>query len=215
MPAGNRNTPQKKHIMRQFLIIMAAMVSLSVKAQTGSTARQTAGTAVTAAAAEPADRAAVLPEERQKAAQTLKFGYLSYGEALRAMPEYAEAGRQLGELRAKYDAEARRVETEFNKKYEEFLEGLKDFPQTILQKRQSELQEFLARNIAFKEESARLLAAAERDVYAPLHDRLASILKKIGEERGYAFILNTDNNSCPFVSQAVGEDIGPLVAERL
>ncbi len=196
------------------MIIMTAMAALSATAQTENAARQADEAGAPAATSVHGNRAAAAPLERQQAVQTLKFGYLSYDAALRAMPEYAEAGRQLSELRAKYDAEAKRVETEFNKKYEEFLEGLKDFPQTILQKRQSELQEFLARNIAFKEESSRLLAAAERNVYSPLHDRLAAILRKIGEERGYAFIVNTDNNSCPFISRAVGEDISRAVAEQ-
>lgn len=201
--------------MRKFLIIMAAITAMSATAQTDDAVRQAATSGALTAVTERTVGAPAAEEKPSASAQPLKFGYLSYDEALRAMPEYAEVDRQLGELRAKYDAEAKRAETEFNKKYEEFLEGMDDFPPTILQKRQSELQAFLAGNIAFKEESARLIAAAERDVYAPLHDKLAAILRAIGTERGYAFIINTDNNSCPFVNPAMGEDITAAVKERL
>lgn len=200
--------------MRKYLIIMAAITALSATAQTDNVTRQSAASGALTTVTERSGSVLAADEKPSEPAQPLKFGYLSYDEALRAMPEYAEADRQLGELKAKYDAEAKRVETEFNKKYEEFLEGMDDFPPTILQKRQSELQAFLAGNIAFKEESARLIAAAERDVYGPLHDKLAATLRAIGTERGYAFIINTDNNSCPFVNPAMGEDITAAVKER-
>ena len=49
----------------------------------------------------------------------MKFGCLSYEAALKAMPDYAVAQKSLDELKAKYDAEVKRVEDEFNKKYSE------------------------------------------------------------------------------------------------
>ncbi len=137
----------------------------------------------------------------------LKFGYLSYSEALKAMPEYSTAAQSEANLKASYDAEAKRVENEFNVKYEEFLEGQKDFPKSILQKRQSELQQLLERNIQFKEESKRLLDDAKKDLYAPAVNRLAAIIKEISLKCGYAFVLNTDNNAAPFINPAMGVDI--------
>ena len=102
----------------------------------------------------------VLPMISQ-AQTTIKYGYLSYQEVLKFMPEYAVTQTKLADLKQKYDNEMKRVEDEFNKKYEQFLEGQKDFAPTILRKRQVELQELIAKNIAFKEEAKRLLAQAE------------------------------------------------------
>ena len=120
----------------------------------------------------------------------LKFGYLSYNAVMQAMPEYAAMQNSMAELRQKYEAEQKRVEDDFNKKYEEFLDGQKSFPKTILQKRQSELQEMLDKNIAFKKESQRLLSQAEEEAMAPIRVRLAEVLDAIGRERGYAFIVD-------------------------
>lgn len=144
-----------------------------------------------------------------------RFGYLSYDSALQSMPEYALAQRQADALRAKYEEETQRAEREFNQKYEQFLEGLRDFPQTILQKRQAELQELLTKNIAFKEESKHLLVKAEKEIFAPLHEKLHALLKEVGTKRSYSFILNTDNNSCPFINPEQGEDINSLIRESL
>lgn len=151
----------------------------------------------------------------QPQVQTMKFGYLSYNAALQAMPDYAIAQKNFNDLKSKYDEEAKRAEKEFNDKYEDFLEGQSNFPPTILQKRQSELQELMKKNIAFNEESRKLLEAAENDIYTPLHDKLAAILKTIGTKKGYAFIINTDNHACPFVNPAQGEDINQLVKDNM
>lgn len=146
---------------------------------------------------------------------TMKFGYFSYSEALQSMPEYAQAQNQLTELRNRYDAEAKRAEDEFNAKYEDFLDGQRDFPPTILKKRQSELAELMAKNTAFRDDSRKLLAEAERTAYAPLYKKLDSILKVVGEREGFAFIINTDNNACPYINSVQGKDINQLVKDCL
>jgi outer membrane protein len=145
----------------------------------------------------------------------LKFGYLSYNTVMQAMPEYAAMQNSMAELREKYEAEQKRVEDDFNKKYEEFLDGQKNFPKTILQKRQSELQEMLDKNIAFKKESQRLLKQAEEDAMAPIQVRLAETLDAIGKERDYAFIVNIDEKVALWLNPSMGEDITTTVIEQL
>ncbi len=145
----------------------------------------------------------------------LKFGYLSYNAVMQAMPEYAAMQNSMAELRQKYEAEQKRVEDDFNKKYEEFLDGQKSFPKTILQKRQSELQEMLDKNIAFKKESQRLLSQAEEEAMAPIRVRLAEVLDAIGRERGYAFIVNIDEKVALWLNPSLGEDITATVIAQL
>ncbi len=74
-----------------------------------------------------------------------KYGYFSYGEVFRAMPEYSIAERNLAQLQNQFEEEMKRAEEEFNKKYEEFLEGMQTFAAPIRQKRQAELQELSCR----------------------------------------------------------------------
>ena len=141
----------------------------------------------------------------------VKFGYLSYSEAIKAMPGYADMQKSLAELKRQYANETKRSEEEFNQKYEAFLEGQKDFAPSILKKRQYELQELLNNSVSFKKEAARLLEQAEANMYAPLKKRLNEILRQVGRERGYAFILNTDNDAVPYIDTTSGEDISSLV----
>ena len=129
-------------------------------------------------------------------AQT-RFGYFSFDNVLKSMPDYVIAQRSIDDLRQKYDAEMKRAEDEFNSKYEEFLDVQKDLVPAILRKRQAELQEMMQKNINFKNESQRLLKQAEADAFAPVKNKLYNALTKVGQAQGYAFILNTDGDACP------------------
>ena len=143
------------------------------------------------------------------------IGYLSYSEALRAMPEYALVQQRLTELRAQYDAELKRVEDEFNQKYEAFLEGRAEFPRTILLKRQTELQEMLQRNVDFKRQGQEDLQRAEREALAPLRILLNETIASVARELGLALVVNTDSNACPFIEPTMGVNINEAVLNRL
>ena len=94
-------------------------------------------------------------------AQSL-FGYLSYDAALKAMPEYTVGQAELQRLRSQYADEMKRVEEEFNSKYEDFLEVQRELAPTILNKRQSELQQLMERNMQFKQQAQEELKAAQK-----------------------------------------------------
>ena len=157
----------------------------------------------------------VLGGYAQDSATGMKFGYLSVEAVMKSLPEYATMQTNMAQLREQYEAEQKRVEDDFNKKYEEFLDGQASFPKTILQKRQSELQEMLDKNIAFKKESQQLLANAEATMLENLKSTVTAALVAIGQERGYAFILNTDQNAVPFINPALGEDITEDVKRQI
>ena len=151
----------------------------------------------------------------QDSIHAIRFGYLNYQQALRQMPQYATVEQQMADLRSQYEAEMQRVTNEFNRKYEEFLEGQSEFPKTILQKRQTELQELMTRNVAFKEESRKLLANAEREALAPLKIRLSETVAKIAGELGLALVVNTASDACPYIDPDMGIDINKLVQDAL
>ena len=146
---------------------------------------------------------------------TFRFGYLSYEGAIQSMPDYAIVQKKMKTLQEQYQAETLRVEDEFNRKYEDFLDGQREFPRTILQKRQTELQELMEKNIQFKEQGRQELADAEREALAPLRIRLIELLSTIGRDKGFAFIYDTDTKALPFLNIDFGEDINQLVQDAL
>ena len=147
--------------------------------------------------------------------QPIRFGYLSYDSALVAMADYAIVQQNMTNLRQAYDTELLRVEKEFNDKYEAFLEGQKDFPHTILLKRQTELQELLQRNIDFKKQGLSDLQKAEREAMQPLRKRLNEAIAQVAAQQHLALVLNTDSNACPFIDPSLGVDVSQAVNDLL
>lgn len=148
-------------------------------------------------------------------ARVPQFGYLSFKEVLHQMPDYKKAQEDFAALKARYDAETARSEEEFQLKFAEFLQGQKEFPPSILQKRQAELQDLMDKSINFRRETQRLLAQAEAELMAPVNARLDEAVKAVGADLGLIFVLNTDGNSLPFVHPQVGVNITQPVLQKL
>ena len=110
------------------------------------------------------------------------FGYLSY------------------ELKKSYDSEMERAEQDFSKKFAEYIDGQRSFPENIMLKRQKELQLLMQQSMQFKQEAQELLAKAEAELMAPVRDRLNEAIQAVGKKRNYAYVLNTDANAYPYIS---------------
>ena len=163
--------------------------------------------------------AQTLPADAQPATvvvnQTMKFGYLSYSQVLEAMDGYADTQKTIAALRQAYEQELARSEEVFSKQFSEYVDGQKSFPDNIRLKRQKELQQTMEQSLQFKQEAKALLKQKEEAALDVLRARLNGVISEIGTERGYAFVLNTDNNVYPFVNGGLGDDITNEVLTRL
>lgn len=189
-----------KHLI--LLSLLSAMTAMA-------SAQDVTPAAELSATATPVARNADI--QQKTATPGLRFGYLSYSAALKLMPDYIAARRSVDDLRAKYDAEMKRVEAEFNQKYEQFLEGQRDFAPSILQKRQAELQDLMDKNIAFKQKAQQLLKNAENEAYTPVYQKLDAAIQRVGHAQGLAFILNTDEHAVPYINTLAGTDVTDAV----
>ncbi len=146
-------------------------------------------------------------------AQNVKVGFFSYKEVLQSMPAYSVTIANMDKLRKQYADELNAAQKEFNEKYELFLDQQASLAESIRQKRQADLQTMLERNEQFKKESERLIAQAEKDAMAPLHEKVKEAIKKAGEQGGYIVILNTDSEACPYIAPSAAEDVTPKLLE--
>lgn len=148
--------------------------------------------------------------------QPQHFGYLSYSEVLKSMPEHQQALKSLEELKATYDAEMSRAEQDFSKKFAEYIDGQKSFPENIMLKRQKELQQLMDQSMQFKKEAQELLTKAEEELMAPIHAKLKEAIATVGKSHGYAYVLNTDANAYPYIcGEGEAEDCVDAVLTQL
>ena len=145
----------------------------------------------------------------------MRFGYFSYTDMLRNCPGYDIAQEKITDMRNVYEKELKRNEEQFSKQFAEYVEGQQTFPENILLKRQKELQQLMEQSMKFKQEAKQLLQASEEEVMAPLYKKLDDAIYKVGMERGYAYILNTDNKAYPFINGDQGEDVSAYIIDVL
>jgi outer membrane protein len=147
--------------------------------------------------------------------KTVKFGYLSYNYVIKNMDEYSETMKTIEGLRATYENEVNRNEENFSKLFAEYVEGQQSFSEIILIKSQKELQQAMEQSLEFRDEARALLEKREKEVMDKLHKRLVEVIVQLGKERHYAFILNTDGDTYPFVNPEMGDDVTQEVMFRL
>ena len=147
--------------------------------------------------------------------QSLRFGYLNFDSVLVFVPGYAQTQKELQALREAYEKEMKRVEDDFNAKYEAFLEGQSEFPRTILLKRQQELQDMLQQNITFKNKCQSELAQKEAEVQQQHHMLVKQAVAECAKTLHLAFVLNTGGDSCPYLDPEQGIDLWDEVMETL
>lgn len=151
--------------------------------------------------------------EREKLRPQVKFGFLSYEQALQAMPGWEDAQSKVEQISAQYEAEMKRAADEFSVKYEAFLEEQQTLAPAIRDKRQAELQELMEHNLSFKQKARQLIDEAKINARQPFQQQLADILQQVGRQRGYLFIANTDSNAFPWIDDMQGEDIQDFVRQ--
>lgn len=144
-----------------------------------------------------------------------KFGYVSYKEIVKALPEYTVVEAHLDELQAKYEAEIERSDREFNQKYADFIEVQSQLPDNIRIKRHKELQELMEKSMAFKHEVNSAMREARREMMKPLHDKVDEAVMKVCVDGGYDYILNTDNHAYVAINSANGTDVTEQLKQML
>ena len=126
---------------------------------------------------------------------------------LTTSPQEAEAQATLARLQGQYDAEIQRSEDEFTRKYAEFLQEQKDFPENIMVKRHKELQELMEKSIAFKREIQATLKTARDKMLEPLTAELDDAISRVALKYNLDYVVNTEEKTYLFINPSTGMDI--------
>ena len=149
------------------------------------------------------------------AAAQSKFGYISYKELVKALPEYTVVITHIEELQAKYEAEIKRYDREFTVKYADFIEEQSTLPDNIRMKRHKELQELMEKSMAYKDEIHEIMREARREMMEPLYTKVDEAVMKVCVDGGYDYILNTDDRAYIAINPKSGKDVTEKVKMQL
>lgn len=146
---------------------------------------------------------------------TPRIATIHFDSVLASMSEYQKAVAEGDTLKARLEAETAYNEQTFQRQFAEFLQGQKDFPESIMLKRQRDLQDSMEKGIAFRQAADSLLRQARVALEAPARAKLQQALTAVIQERGYDFIVNLDAPQTLFFAPEKAEDATPYVRFKL
>lgn len=148
-------------------------------------------------------------------AQSFKFGHVSAQEVISAMPEYVKAQTELNDLGKKYTDDLKRIQDEFNRKYQEFMQQKDSLPQAIAERRQKELEDMAARQQKAQQDAQEGMQKAQNDKLAPIYQKYDAAVKAIGQQEGFTYIFDLDRTPVAYINDAQSTNITSKVKARL
>lgn len=146
-------------------------------------------------------------------AQSLKFGVLNPSEIVQVMPEYATAQNTLKAASDKYEAQAKTLQEEYNKKLGE-LETLEKnkADQATMDAKINEIQDLQQRMQTFQQTASKDMQQQQETLMAPIQQKLINAIQAVGGAGGYAGILD---GSVLLYKGAQLEDVATKVKAQL
>jgi outer membrane protein len=125
-------------------------------------------------------------------AQTLKFGAVNPMEIFNVMPEVATANNTLKGVSEKYEAQAKPIQEELQKKQAEIEELMKNkAAEATIEAKQKEFEDLYTRYQTFMQTAQQDIQKQQETLLAPIQQKLTNAIQAVGAEGGYAGILDS------------------------
>ncbi|WP_080905282.1 OmpH family outer membrane protein [Parabacteroides sp. Marseille-P3160] len=125
-------------------------------------------------------------------AQEVKIAYVNTQEVFTAMPEVSTVESQLADMNQKYEAEFKKMQEEYQKKYADFTSQQDSLTENIKLRRMQELEDLRTRIQNFVPVAQEDMQKKGQELYAPIQKKMQDAIKAVGDEKGYAYILNPE-----------------------
>ena len=124
-------------------------------------------------------------------AQTLKFGTVNPTEIFNVMPDVATANNTLKKVQEKYEAQAKPLQEELQKKQAEIETLAKNkAPEATLEAKQKEFEDLYTRYQTFMQTAQQDMQKQQETLLAPIQQKLVNAIQAVGAEGGYAGIID-------------------------
>lgn len=120
----------------------------------------------------------------------MKFATVRLQEIFEMMPETIEANKTLAELAKKYEAENKTIKKEYEIKYTDYVKSRNNMPQNIRARREQELMQISQAIEEFMMVAENDIKQQQELLMLPIKTKLMEAVKAVGDEAGYAFIID-------------------------
>ena len=147
-------------------------------------------------------------------AEDLKIGVFNAQEVITVMPEYNAAMTELENMNLKFQTEAKKLQEEFEKKYQEYASTAETLDPTIRQYKETELARLQQSIQEFATSAENGIKKKNQELMTPIIAKIQQAIKKVGDENGFTYIIDNSANIIPYISPKA-ENVLPLIKKAL
>ncbi len=151
----------------------------------------------------------------QSFAQNFKFGHINRSEVIVLMPERDSAVAKLEKYGKELQETFQGMQSEFNRKYEEYAQKQKDWLPAVLEAKEKELSEMQQRLQQFSATAQQELGQMEQQLMTPVLQKANDAINKVGKVNGFTYIFDLSAGPLAYINENVSENVLPLVKKEL
>lgn len=122
-------------------------------------------------------------------AQETKIAIVNSQEVLTAMPEFTNMQKSMTDMEAKYKAEMKVMDDEYQKKYAAYISQQDSLTENIKMRRMQELSDMQERTNNFTQIAQQDFQKKQQELFVPIQEKIKNAIEAVGAEKGYIYIL--------------------------
>ena len=119
-----------------------------------------------------------------------KVAHVNVAEIMTKMPAMLDAQKQLEKLSTTYDAEYKKMVTEYQDLLKKYDAEAKTVTDAVHATRGKDVQDIQQRIVAYRDNAQKELQQKESDITKPLYEKVRTSIQKIGKAKGMQYILD-------------------------
>lgn len=143
-----------------------------------------------------------------------KFGHIDSNQLLSQMPERAKAKTDLEKYAKQLENTLSGMQTEFERKYNEYVASADSLSNLIRQTKEAELGEMQQRIQTFQQTAQQDLAQKENELLQPIVQKAKDAIKEVSDENNFTYVFDVGTGVLLYFSDD-SIDILPMVKAKL
>ena len=144
-----------------------------------------------------------------------KFAHFNTADIIPNMKEYTTAMEEMQAMQKQYEDDMKLMQDELQKKSEEYQKEQANLLENVRQRREQELNDLYTRLQQSYQDNQAALQKAQAEKMNVISEKVLAVVKKIGEEGGYIYVVDTSSGVIPFVNSTLSTDISAQVKKEL
>ena len=147
-------------------------------------------------------------------AQDLKFGHIEVQKLVAELPAKISADKALQSEAKKLEDQLKTMQSDLEKKYNEYLTQRDSLPDLIRATKEKEIQDYDQRMQQYSQMAQQSLAKKEQELLQPIIEKVQKAIDAVGEEQGLIYIFDISSQVVLYHSTK-SIDCAPFVRAKL